>query len=87
MKNRIKELLEEVKDLQAITKDELESMRIKYLSKKGEISALFNDFKTISNEQKKEVGQMLNELKNAAQEKINEINNRALDLLKRPNSI
>ena len=73
MKNRIKELLEEVKDLQAITKDELESMRIKYLSKKGEISALFNDFKTISNEQKKEVGQMLNELKNAAQEKINEI--------------
>lgn len=73
MKNRIKELLEEVKNLQAITKDELETMRIKYLSKKGEISSLFNDFKTISNEQKKEVGQMLNELKNAAQEKINEI--------------
>lgn len=73
MKNRIKELLEEIKDLQAITKDELETMRIKYLSKKGEISSLFNDFKTISNEQKKEVGQMLNELKNAAQEKINEI--------------
>lgn len=73
MKNRIKELLEEVKNLQAITKDELETMRIKYLSKKGEISSLFNDFKTISNEQKKEVGQMLNELKNAAQDKINEI--------------
>lgn len=73
MKNRIKELLEEIKGLQAITKDELETMRIKYLSKKGEISSLFNDFKTISNEQKKEVGQMLNELKNAAQEKINEI--------------
>lgn len=73
MKNRIKELLEEIKDLHAITKDELETMRIKYLSKKGEISSLFNDFKTISNEQKKEVGQMLNELKNAAQEKINEI--------------
>ncbi len=73
MKDRIKELLDEVKSLQVATKDEIEALRIKYLSKKGEISSLFNDFKSVSAEQKKEVGQMLNELKNTAQEKINEL--------------
>ena len=41
------------------------------MSKKGEISALFNDFRTVPNEQKKEIGQKLNELKNIATEKIN----------------
>ncbi len=73
MKERIKELLEEVKGLQAINKDDLESLRIKYLSKKGKITSLFNDFRTVSNEQKREVGQLLNDLKNTAQEKINEL--------------
>ena len=73
MKERIKELLEEIKGLQALNKDDLESLRIKYLSKKGEISSLFNDFRNVSNEQKKEVGQLLNDLKNTAQDKINEI--------------
>lgn len=73
MKERIKQLLDEVKNLQVATKEDLETVRIKYLSKKGEISALFNDFKTVSNEQKKEVGQLLNELKNTAQEKINNL--------------
>ncbi len=73
MKERIKQLLDEVKSLQVATKEDLETVRIKYLSKKGEISALFNDFKTVSNEQKKEVGQLLNELKNTAQEKINNL--------------
>lgn len=73
MKERIKQLLEEVKGFQAISKEELESLRIKYLSKKGEITSLFNDFRNVSNEQKKEMGQMLNNLKNAAQEKIDEL--------------
>jgi phenylalanyl-tRNA synthetase alpha chain len=73
MKERIKQLLDEVKSLQVATKEDLETVRIKYLSKKGEISALFNDFKTVSNEQKKEVGQLLNELKNTAQERINDL--------------
>lgn len=73
MKERIKQLLEEVKGFQAISKEDLESLRIKYLSKKGEITSLFNDFRNVSNEQKKEMGQMLNNLKNAAQEKIDEL--------------
>lgn len=73
MKERIKQLLDEIKGLQAINRDDLESLRIKYLSKKGEVTSLFNDFRTVSNEQKKEIGQMLNDLKNTAQNKINEL--------------
>lgn len=73
MKERIKELLEEVKGLQALNKEDLESLRIKYLSKKGEITSLFNDFRSVSNEQKREVGQLLNDLKNTAQNKIDEL--------------
>lgn len=73
MKERIKELLSEVRGLQVVSKEDLEALRIKYLSKKGEITSLFNDFKSVSNEQKREVGQMLNELKTATQDKINEL--------------
>ena len=78
MKERIKELLDEIKELHASSKEDLETLRIKYLSKKGEISSLFNDFRNISNEQKKEMGQLLNDLKNSAQDKINELKS-ALD--------
>lgn len=73
MKNRINQLLEEINQLAAANQDELEALRIKYLSKKGEISALFNDFRNVANDEKREVGQLLNELKDAAQDKINGI--------------
>jgi phenylalanyl-tRNA synthetase alpha chain len=76
MKNRINQLLEEVNQLVAANNEELEALRIKYLSKKGEISTLFNDFRNVANEEKREVGQLLNELKNAAQDKINELKER-----------
>lgn len=54
---------------------EVEQFRIKYLGKKGIISELFEQFKTIPNEQKKEMGQVLNQLKVAAQNKIEEFKN------------
>ena len=49
-----------------------EQFRIKYLGKKGVISDLFDQFKSVPAEQKKEVGQALNRMKNAAQAKIEE---------------
>ncbi|MFW6043272.1 MAG: phenylalanine--tRNA ligase subunit alpha [Marinilabiliaceae bacterium] len=73
MLDKIQQLLEEVKNLTASSADEAEQLRIKYLSKKGRIPQLFNEFKNVPNEQKKEVGQAINELKNTAQEKINEL--------------
>jgi len=73
MKNRINQLLKEVNQLAATNQDELEALRIKYLSKKGQISELFNDFRNVANEDKRDVGQLLNELKNTTQNKINEL--------------
>lgn len=51
---------------------EVEKFRIKFLGKKGIISEMFDEFKSIPNDQKKEIGQMLNQLKVAAQNKIEE---------------
>lgn len=73
MIHKIKTLLQEVEELKAANAEELETLRIKYLSKKGEISLLMNDFRTVAADQKREVGQFLNELKEAAQHKIDEI--------------
>ena len=67
---KINQLLQEVKELKAANPEELEALRIKYLSKKGAINDLMADFRNVAAEQKKEVGMRLNELKNKAQEKI-----------------
>ena len=64
---KINQLLQEVEALKAANAEELEALRIKYLSKKGAINDLMAD---LAAEQKKEVGMRLNELKNKAQEKI-----------------
>ena len=68
---KINQLLEEVGALKAANAEELEVLRIKYLSKKGAINDLMADFRNVAAEQKKEVGMKLNELKTKAQEKIN----------------
>lgn len=73
MLDKIKSLRREVENIKAANADELEALRIKYLSKKGEISTLMNDFRNVAAEQKREVGQILNELKEYAQNKINEL--------------
>ena len=67
---KIEELLQEVDSLTAGNAEELEALRIKYLSKKGVINALMADFRNVPAEQKKEVGIKLNELKNRMQERI-----------------
>ncbi|MBQ3780384.1 MAG: phenylalanine--tRNA ligase subunit alpha [Bacteroidaceae bacterium] len=71
MLEKIKQMLAEVDSLQAKTAEEVEALRIKYLSKKGEITALMNDFRLVPAEQKKQVGIAINELKNRALERIN----------------
>jgi phenylalanyl-tRNA synthetase alpha chain len=71
MLERIKVLQEEIERIIVSGKEEVEELRLKYISKKGTISQLFEDFKNVSPEQKKEVGQALNTLKNFALEKIN----------------
>ncbi len=65
--------MEEVNNLHATTPAEAEQLRIRFLSKKGEIAALMNDFRSVPAELKREVGQRVNELKNLATERINQL--------------
>ncbi|MDO5395433.1 MAG: phenylalanine--tRNA ligase subunit alpha [Bacteroidales bacterium] len=71
MLDKINALREEISALTAKDGAEVETLRIKYLSKKGVIPALFNDFRTVPAESKRAIGVALNELKEMATEKIN----------------
>ncbi|MDT8393884.1 MAG: phenylalanine--tRNA ligase subunit alpha [Bacteroidales bacterium] len=70
MKEKIKHLNEELDQLVAESYDEIEQLRIRFLSKKGLIPSLFADFRNVAPEQRKELGQALNELKQKAGDKI-----------------
>ncbi|MCM1021829.1 MAG: phenylalanine--tRNA ligase subunit alpha [Muribaculum sp.] len=73
MLEKINALRAEIEQLTAKNAADVEALRIKYLSKKGLVSALFNDFRTLSTEQKRELGSPLNELKTLATERINSL--------------
>lgn len=70
MIEKIEALLSEIEQLTASNHEELEAIRIKYLSKKGGITTLMNDFRNVPAEQKREVGMKMNKLKQRATEKI-----------------
>ena len=93
MINKINNLKQEIEALSASSEAEVEELRIKYLSKKGAVSLLFNDFRNVPADQKKEIGQAINELKNIATEKINSLReamsttdcgNESIDLTRTP---
>ena len=71
--DKIDELLKEVQNLSAKNAEEVEQLRLNYLSKKGEITALMNDFREVAADQKKTVGMKINELKTLATERINQL--------------
>ena len=73
MQTKIAALLDKVKTLTAENLEQVEALRIQYISKKGEVSKLLEDFRSIPNEENRTVGAMLNELKAAATDKINEL--------------
>jgi phenylalanyl-tRNA synthetase alpha chain len=70
MEERIKKLLEEVQAFNAKTKDALEAYRMKYISRKGAITELFEELKKVSVDEKKHFGKVLNELKQSAEAKF-----------------
>ncbi len=85
--------------MQANSAEELEALRIKYISKKGEITELFNEFRTVPKEEKASIGQPLNQLRQLAEARINELREQleahstqrdgqnALDLTRTPDPI
>ena len=70
MKEKINSIKEEINSYSGTDSESVESFRVKYISKKSLINDLFEDFKKLSVEEKKEFGNPLNELKNLAKEKL-----------------
>ncbi|QIK60357.1 phenylalanine--tRNA ligase subunit alpha [Dysgonomonas sp. HDW5A] len=73
MIDKINKLLSEIEEIKAANTQQLEDLRIKFLSKKGAISVLMDDFRNVAAEEKKVLGAKLNELKTKAQDRINEL--------------
>ncbi len=71
MLDKINALKAEIESLQATTADEVEALRLKYLSKKGAVNVLMADFRNVPVDQKKAIGMAINELKTLATDKIN----------------
>ena len=70
MLEKIEQIIQDIQSLSIKSRDEAESFRLRYLSKKGIITDLFMNFRTLPPDQKKLLGQRINELKKMAQEKI-----------------
>ena len=73
MKEEIEQILAEIKELKCKTEKDIEDARVRLLGKKGEITKLFEEFRTVAPELKKESGQKLNVLKKEATAKIEEL--------------
>ena len=71
MTGKIEDLLRRVEEFHPRTAAELEEFRIRILGKKGELTALMEEFKTVAPELKRELGQKLNNLKQTATQRIN----------------
>ena len=91
--DKIDELLKEVQELSAKNAEEVEQLRLKYLSRKGAITELMTDFRNVAADDKKTVGMKINELKTLATERINalreacesqEAGDEAIDLTRTP---
>jgi phenylalanyl-tRNA synthetase alpha chain len=73
MLHKLSYLLEEISSVSLKSQEDLELFRLKYLSKKGMIASLFEDFKNVNILEKKDIGQKLNLLKQTATGKYNSL--------------
>ena len=69
----IDRILQQLEELKCKTQKEVEEARVRLLGKKGEVTALFEEFRAIDKAQKAEFGKPLNELKQKVQAKIEEL--------------
>ena len=77
LNEKIESILKEIQEAKAKSEKEIEELRVHLLGKKGEITQLFDEFRTISADRKREFGQKLNNLKNMAAAKIEELRAKA----------
>lgn len=72
MQNKIEQIKNEAKFFNIHKAEDLENYRIKYLGSKGILKSLYQELKSIPNDEKRNIGQKLNELKNSIEEKFKE---------------
>ncbi|MFT5779204.1 MAG: phenylalanyl-tRNA synthetase alpha chain [Crocinitomicaceae bacterium] len=70
MNEKINAVTKEIGEFPIATKQQLEDFRIKFLGSKGAVKQLFGDLKAVPNEEKREVGQLLNALRLTAQDRF-----------------
>jgi len=82
MKEKILTYLTDIQNFNPSNFEQIELFRIKYISKKGLVPLLFEEFKKINNEEKRETGKLLNDLKKIIEDKIIsfQVNNEYLNL-------
>ena len=73
MKEQIEKVLADLSELKCQTQKDVEEARVRFLGKKGEVTKLFDEFRTMDKEMKKEFGKTLNDLKQTVQNKIEEL--------------
>ena len=73
MQDKINEIRSAIDSFNGKTTEDLENFRLKFLSKKGLISDLFENFRNVPAEQKKNIGLLINQLKTDATEKYNQL--------------
>ncbi|WP_462252962.1 phenylalanine--tRNA ligase subunit alpha [Ekhidna sp.] len=73
MLDKVKSLIAEVEKATAKTNEEVENFRLKFVGRNNVINDLFEEFKKVAPEQKRELGPALNNLKNVAQSKLKEL--------------
>jgi len=78
MIEKITNLLNEANQFVAKTNNDIEAFRLKYLSKKGILNQLFEDFKCLPADQRKQAGLKLNELKEYLNAKYNDLKSKNL---------
>ncbi len=73
MKEQIQKVLADLSELKCQTQKDVEEARVRFLGKKGEVTKLFDEFRTMDKDMKKEFGKTLNDLKQTVQNKIEEL--------------
>jgi len=79
MLDKINKIQEAIRNFNTDDPSEIEEFRIKYLSKKGLISSLFNDFRSVPSHLKSEYGKLINDLKDEATDKLNSLKSNLAD--------
>ncbi len=87
MKEKLELLKESIHQTSIKSLEELEQYRVTYLSRKGILNNLFEEFKTTPNEIKRDIGKLMNDVKQLVQQKFDEASNNFIPVKKNKNQM